>query len=239
MDRILTWSYIISGFICLILVGDFALRAFKRKSIKNLVESADFEAKTIIALCVCFVAAPFHFWYFGISVVPEGTYTINAVLEVDGDENKYSVPVTFEYFKEIEYTDDYKNDPLFDGGISYEVEVKEVFWVLDVASPKTINVKEFVFEHLDGLPETIESNKVYGIDVVGYSFDGYEDNGDPILYEDFVDGHLVIPPITKENLGITIEDQMKSIGVYSYAEHLFLFFASGMCLLACIKKKKQ
>ena len=82
------------------------------------------------------------------------------------------------------------------------------------------------------MPEYIASNEEYDIEFYGHWNEPYLEN----IYSNYMTGKLIIPPLTKENLGVTLEEQIEDVSVISYAEHIILFVLAGGCLLLCKKR---
>jgi len=209
----------------------------KNRSFVGILNSGITNKYTAVILLICLVAPPLNLYYSIKSEIPETTYVINGILKIDGDNNNYSVPIKIDYFEDIYYIEDEGHDYLFDGGISTKREVSKVFSLLDITPPSYINIQDFIFEDFEALPETIVSNETYDIDVYGQWVEGYDRFGKPETYEGYTCGQLSIPPITKESLGITIEDQLRSISVWTYAEHAIIFVLA-IFNAASLKKDK-
>lgn len=232
MTTLLTTLYIISGLYSILLLVEFVSHILKNKSIIG-ISKADMVGKySAILLTVCLVVTPVRLYYSVTTRIPETTYMINGILEIDGDANDYSVPIKVDYFIDIEYEEDESHDYLFDGGISTSASVDETFLLLDITPPSRINIPDFEFEQLESLPETVRSNKTYNICLYGLWIEG-DDRTDG-----YIGAQLSIPPLTKENLGITLEDQLQSVSTVGYAEHLVAFLAAGCCLFL-LKKEQQ
>lgn len=231
MRTLLILVYLAAGFYSVALFVEFISHLWKNKSVSGISKVGMLNKYSVIILLVCLFVVPLELYCTIISRIPEASYTINGILEVNGDDNDYSVPVKVYYYLDIDYEEDENHDYLFDGGISTKTEVDEVFLLLDVMPPANINVPDFELEQLECLPETIQSNKTYDVDLYGWRVEGYDDWGKPIMEDGYEYGQLSIPPLTKENLGITIEDQMRSVSILGYAEHAILFIIAAACLL--------
>ncbi len=230
MSTFLTVVYVVASIYVLAMIATFLTSVREYGGIAGIVEAPIVNKLTPILLLLCLVIAPVELYCDIVTRVPETTYKINGILEIEGDGNSYSVPMKVDYFVDVEYTSDDKHDYLFDGGDFMEVNAEGVFLVLDVTSPAKISVPNFIFEGID-YPETVESNKTYAVDVYGVYIDRYDRHGDPETTYGYADGTLKIPPLTRENLGISIEDQMASISIMGYAEHAVVFVLSAVCLL--------
>lgn len=237
--KMLTILYLASGLYALYFCGSLVAWLCKNKSVDGKLVAKMTKKYTVAILLVCLVASPIRLWYGINEVIPEGTYVVKGVLKINGDDNEYSVPVDLAYYTDIEYTENEKHDYLFDGGISWHAEFKERFLLLDVTPPKNVNIDGFEFEGFASLPETVESAEDYEIEICGTFIDGYDRHGRPIIATGGKYCILSIPPLTKENLGITPEDQMRAAGAVTYIEHCVCFAAAAFSLLIIRKFRKD
>ncbi len=239
MFAFLNIIYVILGFYSFFLAWDYVSQIIKKRSIHKITKPMLVKKYTIPALIFAIFFIPIHFYYTISEWIPEKRYPINVVLTVEDMPNSYSIQATIQRDVQIETYEDENHDYVYDGGISTKEVIYEYFWLDDVQSPVIVS-NEGVFNELDSLPEAVTSNTSYNVEIYGmYSPTGNieSDDAEGVMKK----ATISIPPLTKEVLGITLEEQAMDIKLSSYIERAVILFCSFVALICThfITKKEE
>ena len=247
MSKLTFLIYIGLGLYVLVITWRYVSYIFKHKHFRGMEKAVDISKYTLPILLFAVFFFPLQFYYSIAATIPEQKYWVNAVLEIDGFPNTYAVAVTLS--KDIDRV--YYEDELFDGRSSVKSEVYEYFMLQNVDIPMLEN-EGYYIDEICCLPDSVESNKSYSIELRGeYYPEGYRSGDEYMYHEEFkyfepeltkLNATLSIPPLTKEVLGITFEEQLKSVSVVGYIEHIgFTVCAlfSSICTYKILKCKEK
>ncbi len=197
--------YLLSSLFVFFFFSIIAEQLFKKKASKDLMYqiTENKHALMIITgiLVIALVVSPINFYLTYSDFIPQKTYTINTILKLENDTNKYAVPAKVEYFEE-EYVD-----------APYPNSIPDRYIV---STFRLLKYKYHDYEIID-LPEEIESNAKYEVEIV-IPNNQFED-----AESDYVRATIEIPVLTADTLGVTKSDQLNDLGVTAKIEHSLVF----------------
>jgi len=224
MQTIFAWLYVISGLYSIYIFTLICSRLFKKKPVKEIVSIISKQKYASIILTVALITCPINLYFVYLEGVPEGAYSINTMLSIDGDPNKYVAEAKIYYYEDIEYEEgDPGSDYLRKGSSFPETYLTSTFNLFD------FNYHDY---EIRDLPEIIESKEKYDIEILLP-----ENNQD--LDCIWTQATIEIPVLTYNTLGVTVSDQLRNISVMRYVEYIVIFVSALVGLVICILQEKN
>lgn len=223
MQTILSLLYIVSGFYSIYIIFEIISLLFKKKQYSEIFAVMVKKSYASAILIIALISAPLDFYFVYSNSIPEGNYSINTVLRFDDDPMKYAIDTDIHYYKDIYYEDEIEEPDYLRKGSSFPNAVINRTFILD-----DLNFNNYEIENL---PETIQSGQIYDIRVY-MPINKQRKNSE---YEWF-QANLEIPVLTNDTLEITSGDQLRSISMMGYVEHIGIFLSALIGILFCFPR---
>lgn len=226
MKTILSLLYVVSGFYSIYISFTIISLLFRKTPYNEIILAMVKKPYASTILVIALISSPLDFYLVCSNSIPERNYSIDTVLRFDHDPMKYAIETDIHYYEDAYYEDEVEDPDYLRKGSSFPDAVINRTFILD-----NLNYNDY---EIEDLPETIQSGETYDIRVF-MPINKQRKNSE---YEWF-QATLEIPILTHETLGITTSDQLRSISIMGYTEHIAILLSALIGILFCFPKKRQ
>lgn len=226
MDKVMGLLYIASGFYVVYIFVSTGSYLFKKVPFKKTLSIMSQKKYAWIILAAVLIICPLDFYFSCSKIIPERSYPVTLILNIQDDpKEKVVVAAEIYYYEDIDRLAEPQDlDYLKKSSPFINTFLNRTFW---------LSVFNYDY-YIEDIPETIVSGYTYEVTV---SLPDNRQGEDSDFYR--ATGTIEIPVFTSQSLGITALDQLGSMSVIRYIDHLIVFILALLGLIICLPRKKS